>query len=84
MVDWASTKQRRVSYSSYGAEIIACAAADDRGFYLKMSMSSIFKGMKFRSTVVVGSKRVIRHDNHATRGPRVPPEADCAEAQRLI
>lgn len=56
MVDWASIKQRRVSYSSYGAEILACADADDRSFYLKMSFNSIFPSCKFKSTLVVDSK----------------------------
>lgn len=31
-IDWTSSKQRRVSYSAYGAEVLACADADDRGF----------------------------------------------------
>lgn len=33
IIDWASTKQRRVSHSSYGAEILACAGTDYRDFY---------------------------------------------------
>lgn len=39
MVDWTSHKQKRVSYSSYGAEILACATADDRGYYLKEALT---------------------------------------------
>lgn len=41
LIDWASTNQRRVSHSSYGAEILACSDADDRGFYLKQSFTEI-------------------------------------------
>lgn len=41
LVDWTSSKQRRVSHSSYGAEILACADADDRGFYIKQAVRSI-------------------------------------------
>lgn len=33
-IDWASNKQRRIIHSSYGAEILACADADDRGYCL--------------------------------------------------
>lgn len=31
LVDWSSNKQRRISHSSYGAEILACTDGDDRG-----------------------------------------------------
>jgi len=31
ILDWQSIKQRRVSYSSYGAEILACMEGDDKG-----------------------------------------------------
>lgn len=31
VVDWAITKKRRVSHSSYGAEILECSNANDRG-----------------------------------------------------
>lgn len=36
-----SGKQRRVVYSSFGAEIIACAEADDRGYALKNGLSEL-------------------------------------------
>lgn len=42
-VDWRSAKQRHVSYSSYGAEILACAEADDRGFYFKQGLTDILR-----------------------------------------
>lgn len=41
VVDWSSSKQRRVSHSSYGAEILACSDADDRGYALRESMRAI-------------------------------------------
>lgn len=41
IIDWTSSKQRRVSHSSYGAEILACSDADDRGFYIKEALKSI-------------------------------------------
>ena len=54
-LDWVSTKQRRICHSSYGAEILACAEADDRGFYLKMGMRSLFTSTKIRNEIVVDS-----------------------------
>lgn len=56
VVDWASRKQRRVCHSSYGAEILACADADDRGYNLKMAMTSLFPSDKFRHVLNVDSK----------------------------
>ena len=41
-IDWSSTKQRRICHSSYGAEIIACADGDDRGFHLRGAFRSLF------------------------------------------
>jgi len=40
VIDWSSHKQRRVSHSSYGAEILACADSDDRGYHLRSSLRS--------------------------------------------
>lgn len=40
LIDWTSHKQRRVSHSSYGAEILACADSDDRGYHLRSSIRS--------------------------------------------
>lgn len=41
IIDRESCKQKRVSHSSYGVGILACADADDRGLYLKKSLRSI-------------------------------------------
>lgn len=40
-IDWYSAKQRRIVYSSFGAEILACADADNRLFGLKMGLSTL-------------------------------------------
>lgn len=42
VVDWSSHKQRRVCYSSFGAEILACADADDMAYVLRDALRSIF------------------------------------------
>lgn len=55
-IAWTSHKQRRVSYSSFGAEIIAAACADDRGYDLKMSFRSLFPLTPLRHQLLVDSK----------------------------
>lgn len=40
---WTSHKQKRVSYSAFGAEILAAADADDRGYDLKLSIQAILR-----------------------------------------
>lgn len=55
MVDWSSHRQKRVSYSSYGAEILACASADDRGYYLKEALNSLFPRHRTRHELSVDS-----------------------------
>ena len=55
IIDWASHRQKRVSYSSYGAEILACATADDRGYYLREAMRSIFPDMNMRHELTIDS-----------------------------
>jgi hypothetical protein len=42
ILDWYSSKQRRVSFSSIGSEILAAASADDRGFALTESIRALF------------------------------------------
>lgn len=39
--DWLSAKQRRVVYSSFGTEILACADADNRLYGLKMGLTAL-------------------------------------------
>ena len=56
IIDWSSHKQRRVSHSSYGAEILACADADDRGFHLRDSILSLFPASNARHVLHVDSR----------------------------
>lgn len=34
LMDWMSRKQRRISHSSYGTEILVCADGDGRGLHI--------------------------------------------------
>ena len=54
-LDWCSSKQRRVVYSSFGAEILACADADNRLYGLKMGLSAMLAST-VRSELVVDSR----------------------------
>lgn len=56
IVDWSSSKQRRISHSSYGAEILSCADADDKGFYLKEIMSLISISDRFSNVLNIDSR----------------------------
>lgn len=56
VIDWSSTRQKRVSYSSYGAEILACTEADDRGFYMKQTLTSLYPQKAFEHILNVDSK----------------------------
>ena len=56
VIDWANRKQRRVCHSSYGAEILGRADADDRGYNLKKAISSLFPLDSFKHTLNVDSK----------------------------
>lgn len=53
--DWYSAKQKRVVYSSFGAEILACADADNRLFALKMGLQTLLEE-DFESELLVDSK----------------------------
>lgn len=55
-VSWTSHKQRRVTYSSFGAEILAAASGDDRGFDFKMSLSSLFPQKPVKHQLLIDSK----------------------------
>lgn len=48
---WSIHKQKRVSYSSFGDEILAGANADDLGFDLKLLYDAIFTRNKMRYDV---------------------------------
>lgn len=61
---WASQKQKRGSYSAYGAEILAVAYVDDRGYYFKVCLNSIFPWMNLSHKLVVDSHGL--HDTITT------------------
>lgn len=56
LIDWASLKQKRISYSFYGAEILACAHANDRVFQLKMALNNLFQSSNMKHEVIVDSR----------------------------
>lgn len=53
---WTSHKQKKVCYSSYEAEILAAADADDRGYHLKESMKSLFPDRELKHELFLDSK----------------------------
>lgn len=56
MLDWSSTKQRIISHSSNGTEVLACAEADYRGFYMRWCVLFITIDKLVKSIIVVDSK----------------------------
>lgn len=56
LLDWSSKKQRRVTFSSYGAEIIAAADGDDRTNHMKESLRSLGTHWSIPSLFIVDSK----------------------------
>lgn len=55
-IDLSSTKQRRVSHTPYGDEILACTEADDLGFYLKPATTNMYPSASIRYCLHVDSK----------------------------
>lgn len=55
VMDWTSHRQKRVSYSAYSAEILACATADDPGNYLKQTIQSLLPRIELRHEVIIES-----------------------------
>lgn len=53
---WSSHKQKQVSYSSFGAEIIAAANGDDRGFNLKGIFLELFPHRLLKHELLIDSK----------------------------
>lgn len=56
IIDWSSHKQRRMCYSAYGAEILACTTAKDPGFALKQSIMDLFPTLMCTHQLQTGSK----------------------------
>ena len=55
-IEWSSSKQHRVTYSSFGAEIIACAAADDRAYYLRQGVRALLDDSSIKSHINIDSR----------------------------
>lgn len=55
-IGWTSCKQKRISHSSFGAEIIAAADIDERGFDLRETVREIFPHCHIRHEMIVDSK----------------------------
>lgn len=49
-------KAEMISYSSYGAEILAASDADNRGYHLKEMLHAIFPDRKLKHELLVDSK----------------------------
>lgn len=58
-IDWYSNKQRKVSHSSYGAEILACDDPDDRGFHLRDSLHAITNNSTIEHILNLDSRGLI-------------------------
>lgn len=58
LIDWSNQKQRRVSYSAYGAEILAASQADDSGYYFKVGMRSLLPNSNMQHDVPVDSRGI--------------------------
>lgn len=56
LIDWTSHKQHRVSYSPYGAEILAAATADDREYYMKNAINTLFPQTPVKHELNIDSK----------------------------
>lgn len=55
----SSHKQRRISYSSFGANILPAASSDDREYDIKMSIRSIFSESPLSHKFLVDSKSLL-------------------------
>ena len=58
-LDWTSSKQRRVTYSSFGSEILACAEADDRTFCVRQALRYILHRPTLESHINVDSRGLL-------------------------
>lgn len=56
VIKWKSQKQRRASYLSFGAELIAASNGDARGYSLKPSFATLFPRRPIRHKLLVDSK----------------------------
>lgn len=56
LIDLCSVKKRRVAHSLYGSYVVACATADDRGFYLNKCFRSLAPGDLVKHVMQVDSR----------------------------
>eukprot|EP00177_Eucheuma_denticulatum_P007832 GFKZ01014258.1.p1 GENE.GFKZ01014258.1~~GFKZ01014258.1.p1 ORF type:complete len:1202 (-),score=97.36 GFKZ01014258.1:1881-5486(-) len=56
VLDWTSQKQQRVSHSAYGAEILAASSGDDRGYFYKQAINTLFPKSPLKHDLNVDSK----------------------------
>lgn len=55
-IGWTSSKQKRISHSSFGAEIIAAADMDERGFDLRETIREMFPHSHIKHELIVDAK----------------------------
>lgn len=55
-ISWTSHKQKRVSYAVFGAEMLAAADADDRGYDLKLSLISFLRNPRLKHEIFVDER----------------------------
>lgn len=55
-LDWGSHKEKRICHSSYGAEILATEAAEDRGNYYKTASNALYLDADIKHELNVASK----------------------------
>lgn len=55
-ITWMSGKQRRISHSSFGSEIIAAAEVEERGFDMRETIREIFPQCNIKHEVIVDSR----------------------------
>lgn len=53
------SQEERISYYEFGAEIIAEADEDDRGYYLKLSLNFIISEREFIYEFYVGARALL-------------------------
>lgn len=56
LINWTNQKQQRLSYSTNGAEILTVASSDDRGYYTKIAINTVFPKNPVKNELIVDSK----------------------------
>lgn len=55
-IGWTSHKQKRISHSSFGAEIIACGDMDERGHFIREALRDLFPSSGIKHELCVDSR----------------------------